>query len=78
MSDAARKLLAEVLSLPESERLELASEIIASVDGPTEDGWQSAWLREVDRRIEIAKTRGEIGSDWADARARILRRLGRT
>lgn len=78
MSDAARKLLQEVLSLPEDERLELASEIIASVDGPEDAGWEAAWLGELDRRVEAAKNRGESGSDWADARARILKRLGRT
>jgi putative addiction module component (TIGR02574 family) len=78
MSDAARKLLEEVLNLPENERLELASEIIASVDGPHDAGWDVAWLGELDRRLDAAKSRGETGSDWTDVRARILGRLGRT
>ena len=78
MSDAARKLLQEVLSLPEDERLELASEIIASVDGPRDAGWEAAWLGELDRRVEAAQSRGETGTDWTDARSRILKRLGRT
>lgn len=77
MSDAARKLLDEALALSEDERLELASEIIASVDGPRDADWEQAWLAELDRRTEAAKTRGETGSDWSDARARILGRLGR-
>lgn len=77
MSDAARKLLDEALALPEEERLELASEIIASVDGPRDADWEDAWLAELDRRTEAAKARGESGSDWSDARARILQRLGR-
>jgi hypothetical protein len=34
MTSSARKLLQDALVLPEDERLELASEIIASVDGP--------------------------------------------
>ena len=78
MSDAARKLLQEVLNLPEDERLKLASEIIASVDGPRDAGWEAAWLGELDRRVDAAKRRGESGSDWTDARSRVLRRLGRT
>ena len=78
MSDAARRLLQEALSLPEDERLELASEIIASVDGPRDAGWEAAWLGELDRRVEAAKSRGETGTDWTDARSRILKRLGRT
>lgn len=67
-----------MLTLPEDERLELASEIIASVDGPRDTGWEAAWLGELDRRVDAAKGRGESGSDWTDARSRILKRLGRT
>lgn len=78
MSDATRKLLQEVLNLPENERLELASEIIATVDGPPDAGWEAAWLSELDRRVDAAKSRGESGTDWTDARSRILKRLGRT
>jgi putative addiction module component (TIGR02574 family) len=78
MSDAARKLLQDVLALPEDERLALASEIIASVDGPRDSDWDATWLAELDRRVDAAKTRGETGSDWTDVRSRILRRLGRT
>jgi putative addiction module component (TIGR02574 family) len=77
MSDAARKLLDEALTLPEQERLELASEIIASVDGPQDGDWEQAWLAELDRRTQAAKARGQTGCDWSEARARILERLAR-
>lgn len=77
MSDAARKLLQDVLTLTEEERLELASAIIASVDGPRDADWEGVWLAELDRRTDAATARGESGSDWAEARARILKRLGR-
>lgn len=77
MSDAGRKLLKDVLALPEDERLELASEIIASVDGPHDADWESGWLAELDRRMDAAGSRREAGSDWTDARSRILKRLGR-
>jgi putative addiction module component (TIGR02574 family) len=76
MTGSARKLLQDVLALPEDERLELASEIIASVDGPGDADWDSAWLAELDRRTDAAKARGETASEWTDARARILKRLG--
>ncbi len=78
MTSSARKLLEDALSLTEDERLELASEIIASVDGPRDADWEEAWLAELDRRVAAAKARGEVASDWSEARARILRRLGRT
>jgi putative addiction module component (TIGR02574 family) len=78
MTSSARKLLQAVLALPEEERLELASEIIASVDGPRDGDWEAAWLGELDRRADAARGRGEPASEWTDVRARILRRLGRT
>jgi putative addiction module component (TIGR02574 family) len=77
MTSSARKLLQDALVLSEDERLELASETIASVDGPRDVDWDAAWLAELDRRTEAAKARGGTGTDWTDARARILRRLGR-
>lgn len=77
MSEAARKILQEVLELPESERLDLASPIIASVDGPHDAGWETAWLEELDARVAAAGARGEPAATWSDARARILKRLGR-
>jgi putative addiction module component (TIGR02574 family) len=73
----ARKLLEEALALSERERLQLASEIIASIDGPQDADWDAAWLAELDRRAEAAKARGETAADWSDVRARILQRLGR-
>jgi putative addiction module component len=66
------------LSLPEDHRLELASEIIASVDGPRDADWDGAWLAELDRRVAAGKLRGEAASDWSEARARILERIART
>ena len=78
MSDAARKLLTDALALPADERLELASEIIASVDGPEDSDWDAAWLSELDRRVDAAKRRGDTGSDWTAARARILKRVSGT
>jgi putative addiction module component (TIGR02574 family) len=70
--------LEDALSLPEQERLELASELIASIDGPQDADWEASWLAEVDRRVQAARTRGEHASDWSDVRGRILRRLART
>jgi len=78
MSSSARKLLQDSLALPEDERLELASEIIASVDGPRDADWEATWLAELDRRSEAAKARGEPADEWIEVRGRILKRLGRT
>jgi putative addiction module component (TIGR02574 family) len=77
MTSSTRRLLEDVLALPEDERLELASEIIASVDGPVDADWEAVWLAELDRRAIAADGRAEPAADWADARARILKRLDR-
>jgi putative addiction module component (TIGR02574 family) len=77
MTDSARKLLEAVLSLSEDERLEVASQIIASVDGPGDADWDRSWLAELDRRVDSARESGEVGAEWSDARSRILRRLVR-
>jgi len=77
MTDAAKKLLEAASALPEDERLELASELIASVDGPPDGDWESAWVAELDRRVEAARDKGEPASEWSEARARVLSRLGR-
>jgi len=77
MTKAARKLLEAARGLPEDERLELASELIASVDGPADSDWESAWLAELDRRVEAARDKGEPAPEWSEVRARVLSQLGR-
>lgn len=76
MTNTARKLLDEVLSLPEEDRVKIASEVLASLDGPAEAGWDEAWLEELERRERAAATRGTPAPEWSDVRARILVRLG--
>ena len=76
MTDAARKLLDDALLLSEDERAKLASQLLASLDGEPDADWESSWLAELDRRVEVAKQRGQTGSDWETARARILAKLG--
>ena len=77
MTDAAKKLLEAASALPEDERLELASELIASVDGPPDGNWESAWLAELDSRVEAAQNKGEPAPEWSEVRARVLSQLGR-
>ena len=69
----------EALNLDEADRLRLAAELIDSVEGPADPGWEGAWTEEVDRRSAAAdarQARGEPrGVDWTDVRADVLRRL---
>jgi putative addiction module component (TIGR02574 family) len=66
MTSTAHRLLHEVLALPEDERLELASQILASVEGPRDAGWEAAWLAELDRRTQGPAATGPASSDWGD------------
>ena len=75
MAAAMRKLLDDILALSAEERLELAAEILASVEGPVDEDWDAAWLAECERRSRAAAERQEPASTWAEARERILARL---
>jgi putative addiction module component (TIGR02574 family) len=71
----APKILDQALALSEEERLTLASELIASVDGPPDSGWDEAWQAELIRREEAAAARAEPAPEWSAVRARILSKL---
>jgi hypothetical protein len=75
MGHPARDIFSAALALPEAERLELASHLIASVEGPADPDWEEAWIDEIgDREQQSAR---EPGSPWADVRGRVLDRLTR-
>jgi hypothetical protein len=76
MADRTRYILAAALLLPEGERLELASELLASVEEPYDDAWHAAWLGELERREQAVRDGGSGGNAWAEVRARVLVRLG--
>jgi putative addiction module component (TIGR02574 family) len=77
MTGKAHDLLSQALALPEVDRLDLATELIASVDGPADANWDAAWLAELDRRAQAAKERGLPAREWTEVRARILAKLAR-
>jgi putative addiction module component (TIGR02574 family) len=51
MSATLEKLRSEVLRLPESERAELAHELVKSLDTPVDVDAADAWDREIVRRL---------------------------
>jgi putative addiction module component (TIGR02574 family) len=72
---ASTKVLDAALALSEDERLDLAAELIASVDGPPDADWDSAWQAELERRELAAAARAEPAPEWSEVRARILGKL---
>ena len=52
MSNAARKILEGALKLGLKARAKVASDIIASLDGPADPGAARAWDKEIQRRAD--------------------------
>lgn len=77
MGNPARDIFSAALDLSQADRLELASRLIASVDGPDEPEWEAAWEEEVDRREHVPPVAREPGAPWSQVRGRVLERLPR-
>ena len=75
MTSSARKLLDQVLGLPEEDRLAIASALLESVEGSVDPGWEDAWIEELERRDRAASARQEPAAEWSEVRERIRRRL---
>jgi putative addiction module component (TIGR02574 family) len=78
MTDAAKKLVDDSMTLSTDERLEVASAILASIDGPVESGWDAAWAAEIDARERAARSQSDPPEEWVSVRERIAKRLLRT
>ena len=74
MTRATAELLREALELTPAERLDLAAELLATVDGPADADWERAWGDELERRADEADLAAVAGDDWAAVRARVLSR----
>lgn len=71
MGDAARRLIEQVMALPEAERVEVASVVWASVDRDPDPVWEAAWRDEVARRLASPEPR----LSWDEVRAQVLARV---
>ena len=71
MTRAAKAVLAEALRLGPDERAELASEVLASLDGPIDADAESAWEQEIRRRIAGIDAGTVELESWDDVKNRI-------
>ena len=71
MTKAAETLLHEAMKLEVSERAELASELLASLEGEPEEEVEAAWAAEIQRRIERIEAGSEKLLLWDDVKRRI-------
>lgn len=78
MTKSAEALLAEALRLDVKARAEIASELLASLDGPTDPGAEQAWAEEIERRVKALEAGTEPLESWNDVKRRIASQvLGR-
>ncbi len=75
MSDRAAQVYAEALELELDERAELASQMIASIDGLPDADAESAWAVEIERRARRTIAGDSQGTDWESIRSRVETKL---
>ena len=75
MTKAANKVLTDALALTPEERMDLAAELLASVDGPAAPDWEQAWQVELDRRAAESDATTTPPAEWSEVRARVLGKL---
>ena len=65
--------IVQALELPESDRAELAAQLIESLDSGNDQVINDAWAEEVARRCVASDAGTNVTSDWNDVRQRIER-----
>jgi len=75
MTKGVDEVLAEALRLDLRARAEIATELLASLDGPPDADAQVAWEAEIQRRV-VAIEAGEMRLEpWAELKRRIEQEL---
>lgn len=75
MTKAAEAVLADALKLDSESRAQLATELLASLDGPADPDAEEAWQAEIARRaadLEAGKLKLE---SWAEVKRRIEKKI---
>src|SRR5881628_360748 len=71
MTKPTEAVLAEALRLDPASRAELAAELLASLDGPSDPDAEAAWHAEIKRRVAALEAGTSKLEDWADVKRRI-------
>jgi putative addiction module component (TIGR02574 family) len=75
MSQSVEQLLSSAMTLPESERLELAEALFAASEPPTPEPADDAWLTELRRRSAEVDAGTAALTPWAEVKRRVRTRL---
>jgi hypothetical protein len=77
ISGRAQKVLGEALGLTDDERADVALELVASLDGPTDADADAAWVVEIERRARGVLADADAGQEWSVVRAELESKLRR-
>ena len=66
-----KQILPKLLKLPISERAELATQLIRSLDESEDSDAGAAWARELERRAEAVMSRRVKTESWTKVRKRL-------
>jgi putative addiction module component (TIGR02574 family) len=78
MTKATQAVLAEALRLEPKARAELASELLASLDGPADPDVEAAWAAEIEQRVAALEAGNLKLEPWEEVKRRIEKEtLGR-
>lgn len=78
MTELGRTVLAEALDLSETERADIAAELLASLRQPDEmpaDELEQVWADEIQRRMERVRSGESPTVEWSEVRSEAERRL---
>ena len=73
MTKAAEAVLADALQLDVKARADLAAELLASLDGPSDPDAEQAWVTEIERRTKSLDAGTESLESWDEAKHGIER-----
>ncbi|MBI4617442.1 MAG: addiction module protein [Planctomycetes bacterium] len=72
MTRDAKGLLERALALPERERADLVASLLDSLEGPLEEGHETAWAEEIKRRLDELDSRIVTPVPFSEARRMIF------
>ena len=75
MARPLNAVLAQALRLDDESRAELASELLASLEGPADPDAEHAWNLEIDRRIAEIEAGAVALEPWDAVRQRIEKNI---
>jgi putative addiction module component (TIGR02574 family) len=75
MSRDPAEILKDALELPVEGRAALADSLLASLDREIDEDAETAWQREVHRRLRELDSRVATPVPWADVRSRLMATL---